>query len=130
MEWREDFSVHVPGIDQDHRILVARATEIEQAVAEGRGASLVHGAIREFIQLARRHFNREVDWMRIRDYPGIGPHIQDHKAFLAKLGALEAESLAGPLTHEAVAFLPAWFEQHLLSYDKQYASYASAAGKL
>ncbi len=128
MEWREEFSVRVPAIDQDHRILVARATEIEQALAAGQSASAVHGAIRQFIQLARKHFNQEVDWMRLRDYPGIGPHIQDHKAFLAKLNDLETRSLAGPLSQQSVEFLHTWLEEHLFSYDRDYADYFLAGG--
>lgn len=129
MEWRQDFSVQVPALDKDHQILAGCVTEIEQAVAKGQTSSIVNSAIRQLIKLARTHFNQEVDLMRIRDYPGIGAHIKDHKAFLAELEALERKSLAGRLSNETVEFLHTWLEQHLLSYDKDYASYFSESAR-
>ena len=125
MEWKHEFSVHVPAIDEDHRILVECVTEIEQAVAVGEKSAVIISAIGEFIHLARTHFNHEVALMRFHDYPDIDAHIKAHKTFLAELARLEKKSLAESLSNEAVEFLHTWLEEHVASYDKHYASYFS-----
>jgi len=127
MEWKHEFSVNVPAIDEDHRILVECVTEIEQAVAKREKSSIVTSAIGQFIHLARTHFNHEVSLMRIHDYPDIDAHIKAHKTFLAELARLEKKSLADTLSGEAVEFLHSWLEEHVSSYDKHYASYFSLA---
>ena len=125
MKWKPEFSVHVPAIDEDHRILAECVTEIEQAVAEGEKPAIIASSLGQFIHLARTHFNHEVALMRFHDYPDIDAHIKAHKAFLAELANLEKKSLAENLSSKAVAFLHAWLEEHVSSYDKHYASYFS-----
>ncbi len=122
MEWKSEYSVQIPGLDRDHQILVGCVTEIEQAVAEAQPPEALNAAIKRLIRLARTHFNDEVDVMRIRNYAGIAAHIQDHKAFLARLEALERESRKRSVSADVVAALHTWLEQHLLSYDKDYAT--------
>ena len=127
MEWKQEFSVHVPAIDEDHRALADSVTAIERAVARSETRSAAHSAIEQFVALARGHFNRELALMRIHDYPDIEAHIKSHKSFLLDLRALEKKSRTDTLSNATVAFLPTWLEEHLLSYDRDYyGSYGAA----
>jgi len=120
MEWKKDFCVGLSGIDEAHQDLANAVTGIEQAVARGESSSAIAAAIELFIAQTRSHFNDELTLMRVYDYPDIAAHIQDHKTFLSLLDNLRRTSVSKNTTHEDVAFLHTWLEQHLLSYDKVY----------
>ena len=127
MRWKENYVIGIPEIDREHQKLVACVTEIEEAIAEGKRWSTLHFALEKLVSATTEHFTVEESLMRIQRYPQVDDHIVSHIEFLQRLEALEMQSLAGPVTQEAIAFLGPLLEEHFLSDDKHYASYVAKA---
>ncbi len=121
MEWKKEYSSGIPEIDRDHHILVQLLTDVEEAAAKGRGAPAIFAAIEQLMNMTKAHFDLDVATMRMRGYPKLEEHVSAHKAFLAELGELEVRTFGGAAWTESLGFLRGWLDQHLLSFDKEYA---------
>ena len=123
MKWKEEFSVGIPEIDEEHQVLVQCVTDIEAKVTSGEGSSVVHSAIGRFVSILGNHFSGEERLMRHLNYPDFAAHIVEHEQFMADVKAIEARTLSDPLPPELVAILRKWLEDHFMSDDKHYAAF-------
>jgi len=119
MEWKKEYSVHVPEVDDSHRVIAEHITEIEQAVAHGEPWLVIHSAIADLTDYTRIHFALEETVMRIQRYPDLQAHINSHNHFLADLTVLARNALAEAGSKCSIEFLRLWFEEHLFE-DKKY----------
>ncbi len=123
MDWKDEYSVGIADIDQDHKILVQLLTDVEEAVARGQGTSTIFSAIEQLVNMTKAHFDQDVATMRMQGYPKLDEHINSHKEFLAQLTELENRTFGGAAWTETLRFLHTWVDQHLLSSDKDYAAF-------
>ena len=131
MNWKDEFSVGIPEIDQQHMVIVECIALVEQAVAERTEKarwSAVHSAVGRLADYVRIHFAVEESLMRIHNYPGLEKHAQEHLKFSHDLMALQKKSLDTDVSEEMVAFLSNWLLEHIAGSDKAYASYLPTAG--
>jgi hemerythrin len=128
MEWREEFSVGIPEIDDQHRVLIDCVSLIEDAVTTQQRWSAVHAGLGRLVQFAQVHFAVEESLMRIHHYPGLAKHAEEHRRFSLDMEALQEKSLRVDVSAEMVAFLQGWFDNHIMTSDKQYALYFPQEG--
>jgi len=125
MEWKEEYSVQIPEIDREHRILLEYVTGVEEAVAGGE-ISAALAAIGRLLSFTVTHFTFEETVMRIQGYGDLDAHFQGHQRFLQELRALEEQARAEHLPPDAAAALRGWLEKHFLADDRYYAASLSA----
>ncbi len=119
MEWKEEYSVQIPEIDREHRILLDYVTGVEQAI-KGRKPAL--DAIGQLLSFAVTHFTFEESVMRIQGYGSLETHFKGHQHFLDELRALERQAREVRLPSDASSVLRGWLEQHFVADDRYYAA--------
>ncbi len=127
MEWKEEYSVQIPEIDREHRILLDYVTGVEEAL-DGGGSPVPH-AIGRLLSFAVTHFTFEETVMRIQGYVDLEAHFRAHQQFLDKLRALEEQAREQRLPADAPSVLRGWMEQHFLADDRFYAASLSPKDK-
>lgn len=123
MEWKNEYSVGILEIDDQHKLLLRSFTEIEESIKLGQGWSNTHYAILELNQLARMHFTFEEAIMHMFGYPETEAHINEHQQFFTKMASIERHSLKKSAEVEMVQFLRGWLTSHILGSDRTYAKY-------
>ena len=123
MDWRKEYSVGIPEIDEEHKGLLSCVTEIERALESGNKGAMLHSAIGQLAHLTKAHFAVEETLMRIEGYQNTDGHIEGHGIFSKALGTIEKKSLQDGLSIEDLDFMRTWLEMHFALDDKMYATF-------
>jgi len=130
MEWKKSFEVGIPEIDKQHMIIVECINALQNAVdkREGKsGWSTVHSVLGQLAAYARMHFASEEVLMRHSGYPRVDEHADEHLQFVNDLQILQGRSLTNDITHELLAFLDTWWQEHIMERDMQYVPFLTTA---
>ena len=127
MEWREEFSVGVPALDDDHRGLFDLVTQFHDAWAAGHSADRAAAVLDVLQEYVDRHFRREEAWMEEIVFPGLADHRAGHQRIREQLADLRRRYEAGEpgVAAELIAFLHNWLEFHILGEDMAYRDHAA-----
>jgi hemerythrin len=123
MEWKSEYSVGIPEIDEQHKQLFACIDRLESAGDEQQRELAVYFVIDELKDYVRIHFTVEEIVMRLFDYPGLEAHVAEHREFAARLIALGKIELTHDVHSQAGKFLREWLLQHIMVTDKKYAAF-------
>ncbi len=123
MEWKDEYSMGILEIDNQHRLLLRSISVIEESIRLNQGWSNTHYAILELIQLARMHFSFEEALMRMFAYPRMDTHQDEHQHFFTRLDGIERQSLRKSAEAEMIDFLKSWLTKHILVSDRDYAKH-------
>lgn len=120
MEWKDEYSVGIHEIDEQHKTLTGCISIIEQAVARYDRQS-ADAAVVRLDDLTRTHFMLEESLMRIHDYPRLEEHTDQHKQFSLHLSTLQEPFLTTDVFQGRIESLRAWWDEHVQKHDKGYA---------
>lgn len=120
LEWKPEYSVGDPAIDQEHRLLVALVNSTASALVDGRGDADVQQSFGNLYRTVSAHFALEEREMREHRYDQFGPHKDDHERLLDVLRDLmdeprETSDVAAALTEA----LEEWFAGHFRNHDSR-----------
>jgi hemerythrin len=129
-EWTPEFSVSVQRFDSEHKKLIALINELNDAMAAGRGRTLIAHTLQELSEYVRRHFAAEEAAMRRAGYPGIEAHIAEHRALSEQVAKYydEFTSNTGTNAVDLLFFLRNWLQKHILKTDRSYGAALNQAG--
>jgi hemerythrin len=82
LDWNLAYDTGVPGIDYEHRRLVALLNEIHELIASGASADKIAGALADFHARAAAHFALEEKIMRDRNFPALPERRDTHYRLL------------------------------------------------
>ena len=119
--WRDEFALGIPGVDHEHRELIALINQIHaEAVATGDTPALVT-FLGELHARVAAHFALEEREMRERGYAGYAAHKDDHERLLEDvLGMIEDCEVGLVVDLDAFSTrLDAWFTTHFREHDAQ-----------
>jgi hemerythrin-like metal-binding protein len=125
MKWKESYSVGVPVLDADHRILLGIINRVGEAKRTGES---VKSLLKEIEDYALDHFQREEDRMRAVDYPRLAEHVKEHRGFMKWLDSVITTYHTTPdadleIAHTVDKYLQTWWDKHLLTLDVAYKDY-------
>ena len=136
LTWRDDWTLRIDTLDDDHRDIVKLLLEIERRFADEPdtpcepGDAAAEGDLYEVLDrlgaFARQHFRREEEFMRTIDYPGLPEHRSEHALLMAEHTAMVRElrerglERLGPRELEA---LKHWVVAHILGGDRGFADH-------
>lgn len=130
MEWKDEYSVGIVEIDNQHKLLLRSFSVIEEAIKLNQGWSNTHYAIVELTRLAHMHFSFEEAVMRMFGYPDIETHQKEHQSFFDKIEIIERSSLRKTAEVDMVQFMRGWMTTHICYSDKGYATHIFSGGQL
>lgn len=130
VEWKDDYSVGIDSIDQQHKKLLNLINQLQTAVDYSTGEQFEREALDELVDYTKTHFTYEEGLMRDNDYPDFEPHKLQHEKMFEKVSEVLAEYEQDHDTAMANAaeYLKDWLINHINGTDKEYSSYLIGKG--
>ena len=123
--YRENLSLSVPSMDQEHGELIAQESEFSAAVeAEASRAELAM-LLTRLIGAFQDHFESEEELMRSNGFLGWEPHLEEHRKLLGQLSGLRDDLDSGSVNRcfALAHFVRLWSEQHMKGSDSTLAHF-------
>ena len=123
--WKDEYSVGIDSIDQQHKKLLGLINQLQTAVDYSTGEEFERETLDELVAYTKDHFSYEEGLMENNDYPDYVPHKAQHAKMIKKVEEVLAEYDKDPDTamSNAVEYLQNWLINHINGTDKQYSSF-------
>ena len=130
MSWKNEYSVNVALIDQQHKKLIDLLNQMYDALKAQRGKEALKTVLTDLVNYTDGHFQTEERLMQTHRYPGYESHKLEHQMLVKKVKDFQKEFVAGgsSVSIEVMSFLRDWLNGHILGTDKQYASHFASKG--
>ena len=128
--WKDEYSVGLDSIDQQHKKLVNLINQLQTAVDYSTGEEFEREALDELVNYTKTHFTFEEGLMKDNDYPDYEPHKAQHEKMIKEVEKVLAmyEEDHDTAMDNAVKFLKDWLIKHINGTDKQYSSFLIGKG--
>ncbi|MBU1564862.1 MAG: bacteriohemerythrin [Proteobacteria bacterium] len=130
INWRDEFSVGVAEMDQQHKKLLAM---INRLIAEQKvltDPKTIADLLTSMIDYADEHFRAEEFLMAEYGYDRKTEQEEAHRAFAEKTQSFCSTAYIGPniLSEALLDFLGTWLVGHILREDMQYKEFFKSKG--
>jgi len=131
LSWKEELSVDIAAVDEEHRILVDHLNKLYDAMAARSTKEVVLSTLGDFVESSRKHFTHEEKIMSESGYPGYLAHIIEHETLTRRINELKDDVKSGKRTVdlEVMHFLKEWLQSHILNKDMAIGSYLNEKGR-
>jgi hemerythrin-like metal-binding protein len=121
-QWKDEYSVHVEEIDNQHKQLIKMVFQLFTAISKQSTKEVLGNILDELIKYAGYHFATEEKYFREFDYEFADEHIKEHRAFGKKVGDLKERYVNNEveISFELIDFLEDWMLKHLMTADSKY----------
>jgi hemerythrin len=130
IRWKEEYSVGITHIDQDHKKLINLLNQFTIAYDHAMSEDFEKKALEELIEYTQYHFDREEKLMRENDYPDFEAHKAKHQEMIEQVSTFV--ELYNEKGHDAMQeiseFLTVWLINHINGTDKEYTQYLNDKG--
>lgn len=122
LEWKDEYSVKVKEIDDQHkelfRIINILITEVTTLKDEKKMKSIIS----DLVKYKMAHFATEEKYFKEFNYDGAEDHIQKHKAFSKGLEQITQDYKDDTigLSFAIIDYLEDWLITHLMGTDHKY----------
>ncbi|MEN8212966.1 MAG: bacteriohemerythrin [Pseudomonadota bacterium] len=132
ISWKDEYSVGIKTIDQEHQKLLGLINQFLTASQHHTSTFYEQEAMEELIDYTNYHFRHEEELMEKHDYPGLEAHKQEHRKMVARVNELvEDYNIRGQAALEDTAgYLKHWLINHIQIVDQQYSDYLRKHGAL
>ncbi len=126
MEWREEYSVGIPKIDNQHQGLIKMINDLFEACKEGeeKANEVFKTTMKELVGYIKVHFKTEEDLLTMYGYPEeeFKKHKNEHEKFVIKIleNVSDFESGKRFVPNQITSFLKDWLLNHIAVTDKKY----------
>ncbi|MDH5600011.1 MAG: bacteriohemerythrin [Gammaproteobacteria bacterium] len=130
VEWKEEYSVGIESIDNQHKKLLMLINHLQTAVDHSTGEQFEREALDELVDYTRTHFAYEESLMEDNDYPEFEAHKEQHKNMVSEVERVLAEYQRDQETamSNAISYLKNWLINHINGTDKQYSEFLIGKG--
>lgn len=130
VKWKEEYSVGITHIDQDHKKLINLLNQFRVAYDHHMSEKFEREALEELINYTRYHFKREEKLMQEHDYPDFVAHQAKHQEMIEQVNSFV--ELYDNKGHDALKdvseYLTVWLIKHINGTDKEYSQYLNDRG--
>jgi methyl-accepting chemotaxis protein len=127
--WGEQYRLHVPAMDDEHKILIERINRVAECLETGLSGSdrvAFQDAFQSLATYTQKHFSDEEAYMASIGYLGLDRHKQAHRSLLDSVSQFGQNAAAGQVDGRALMdFLNDWLMRHILGSDMDYAKLAN-----
>jgi hemerythrin-like metal-binding protein len=128
--WKDEYSVGIEAIDDDHKQLLYLINQLQTAVHYQTSEVFEKEALDAVVEYTKGHLAREEALMQKHGYPDFDAHKLEHEALIAKVGEfLKAYEQRG---HDALSevadYLRDWLIHHINGTDMAYAPFFKEKG--
>ena len=128
--WKDEYSVGIDSIDQQHKKLVNLINQLQTAVDYSTGEEFEREAMNELVDYTKTHFTYEEGLMEQNDYPDFAPHKAQHQKMIQRVESVinDYEQDSDVAMQDALDFLRDWLINHINGTDKQYSEFLRGKG--
>jgi hemerythrin len=128
--WKDEFSVNVRAIDEQHKKLLGMINELHAAMIQRKGQEILSQIVDRMLAYASTHFAAEERYMVQFHYLGYLAHKEEHEKFIGKAKDLQQRlnDRTLVLSLEVVTFLKDWLTNHIVGIDKRYGPHFNSHG--
>jgi hemerythrin-like metal-binding protein len=121
-KWKDEYSVHVEEIDNQHKKLVELIFKLFNALNENSAKEELGGILSELIEYAEYHFSTEEKYFKKFKYEYTDEHNKEHRNFEEKMIDLQKKHIDNEIeiSFELIDFLENWLLEHLITADQKY----------
>lgn len=130
--WQERYSVGIPDVDREHKILFDLIGQVHDVYAARRSPLDLERIFAILMEYVGEHFAHEARVFKQSGYPAADAHNKAHDRFRAEVNALFDRYKAGEnemVCIELIALLNNWWHFHVLEDDAAYGRYLAQQGK-
>ncbi|CAK7076846.1 bacteriohemerythrin [Tissierella sp. P1] len=133
-KWKDDFSVNIEKINEQHKELFKMGTELYNLVSAKDGVDRydeIMTVIHRLAEYTIEHFTYEEELMKIHGYKDFDNHKKQHDAFVAKIQSIKADDVdvkQRKIGMDLIVFIANWIENHILVTDMKYKNYLNSKG--
>ena len=124
-DWKDEYSVNIREIDEQHQKLVAMLNGLYEALKKGEGLEALGITLAELVRYTKTHFATEERFMKTHGYPGYLAHKDKHERMTNKVleyaKMYEAGEIRSPI--EISNFLKDWLKKHIMQTDMGYSTF-------
>lgn len=122
LTWKEEYSVNVKILDNQHKELIETINLLLNDVHSSNIKEKIPEILTRLHKYATKHFATEEKYFKKFNYDGAETHIKKHMEFKKELEKLEKKSIidAESFSFKLVDFLEDWLLDHVIRYDKKY----------
>jgi len=120
IEWREEFSIGLPEVDQEHRALIATINQLQAQATSGASAQMIAERLGDIHAGIAAHFALEERRMVTLGYDQYIVHKLDHERLLDEiLDIQDGVQASGRYDPDRLGeTLSRWFGEHFRTHDK------------
>ena len=127
IEWDDKFSVGIPLIDEQHKMLIQHVNDLAHAIERHQSVGEIVRVLGFLIDYAHFHFATEEKHMIATDYPGLTDHKRQHEEFKTTLNHLtedfEEEGATKALADSLNTFFTNWLVTHFQEVDLEFGKF-------
>ena len=130
MKWTQDMAVGIETIDEQHKELFKRISELLQAIREHRCKSEIDGTIKFLDDYARFHFSEEEKRMQMAGYDGLAEHRKHHAVYLNNINELKElasqpriQGMSYELSVTTNQIVVDWIVDHIMKIDRKFGEF-------
>ena len=130
VKWKDDYSVGIDSIDQQHKKLLNLINQLQTAVDYPTGEEFEREALDELVDYTKTHFSYEEGLMEQNGYPEFESHKAQHENMIQKVEEVlsEYQQNRDKAMSNAIVFLKSWLINHINGTDKEYSSFLIEKG--
>jgi methyl-accepting chemotaxis protein/hemerythrin len=129
IKWSDEYSVSVPSIDEQHKVLFRLVNQLFSGV-KAMDQEVIHEVLDELVNYTVNHFKFEEQIFSKIHYSHEADHKDHHKALVTQVGSFvkEFKSGQGMVDFRLLNFLRSWLKGHILIEDMKYKDEMIRAG--
>lgn len=127
LRWDETMELGIADIDEQHKTIIEKFTELSEAFQTGKGTDEIPEMIAFLNDYAERHFALEDKYMLKYAYPKIDVQRNEHSDFTRDVRELrkrmQQEGVSREISIETSGKLIRWIIKHISNHDREMVAY-------
>ncbi len=128
--WKDEYSVGVASLDNDHKKLINLLNQFTTAYDYAMSEEYEREALEDLVAYTKHHFAREEELMAEAEYPELEAHKKQHKVMIDQVAKFV--DLYDEKGHESMSeiseFLTNWLIKHIQGTDQEYTVHLNNKG--
>ena len=120
IEWKPQYNLGIPVVDEQHRAIVATINSLHFAIQNEQGENILQPVINMVKEYTRIHFEIEENFFRICDFPDLESHQEMHKELGRLVSQIGEKSIEDKNPLDFLNFLKEWFIDHVCQKDRRF----------
>jgi len=128
--WKDEYSVGVEEMDNDHKKLLNLINQLQTAVHYYTGQEFEQKALDELVDYTKTHFKKEEKLMEDNGYADLEAHKKQHEKFINKINdfLVQYKQNSEVTVVDTLEFLKDWLIKHINGTDKEYGKVLNEKG--